>query len=64
MIRECVVDVDLVAFLGVSSKVTGEVATHGYFLKGKRTGASCACIAIRWSNTNALYDHVKSPFSV
>ena len=46
MIRECLVDVDLVAFLGVFCKATGEVATHGHFLTGRRAGAPCACISI------------------
>ena len=46
MIRECFVDVDLVAFLGVFFKATGEVATHGHFLTGRRAGALCACISI------------------
>jgi len=46
MIRECVVDVDLVAFLGVFCKAAVEVANHGHFLTGRRTGAPCACIAI------------------
>ena len=39
MIRECFVDVDLVAVLGVFCKATGEVANHGHFLTGRRTGA-------------------------
>ena len=39
MIRECFVDVDLVAFLGVFCKATGEVANHGHFLMGRRAGA-------------------------
>ena len=43
MIRECFVDVYLVAFLGVFCKATGEVATHGHFLTGRRAGAPCAC---------------------
>ena len=46
MIRECFVDVDLVAFLGVFCKAAVEVANHGHFLTGRRTGAPCACIAI------------------
>ena len=43
MIRECVVDVDLVVFLGVFCKATGEVATHGHFLTGRRAGAPQTC---------------------
>ena len=43
MIRECLVDVDLVAFLGVFCKATGEVATHGHFLTGRRAGAPQTC---------------------
>ena len=46
MIRECVVDVDLVASLGVFCKAAVEVANHGHFLTGRRAGAPCACIGI------------------
>ena len=35
----CAAHIDLVAFVGIFSKATGEVATHGHFLIGKRTGA-------------------------
>ena len=45
MIREYFVGVDLAAFLGVFCKATGEVANHGHFFTGRRTGAPCACIS-------------------
>ena len=43
MIRECFVDVDLVAFLGVFFKAAVEVANHGHFLTGRRAGAPRTC---------------------
>ena len=43
MLWECLVDVDLVVFLGVFCKATGEVATHGHFLTGRRAGAPRTC---------------------
>ena len=53
MIRECLVDVDLVVFLGVFCKATGEVANHGHFLTGRRAGAprtfiSSWCAKVKW----------------
>ena len=44
MIREYFVGVDLAAFLGVFCKATGEVATHGHFLTGRRAAAPRTCI--------------------
>ena len=60
MIRECFVDVDLVAFLGVFCKATGEVATHGHFLTGRRAGAprtfiSSWCAKVKWLGLVMLY---------
>ena len=43
MIREYLVDVDLIVFLGIFCKATGEVATHGHFLTGRRAGAPRTC---------------------
>ena len=60
MIRECLVDVGLVAFLGVFCKATGEVANHGHFLTGRRAGAPRTCIYIwcakvKWLGLVMLY---------
>ena len=60
MIRECLLDVDLVAFLGVFCKATGEVATHGHFLTGRRAGAPRTCIVgwcakVKWFGLMMLY---------
>ena len=42
MIRECFVDVDLVTFLEVFCKATGEVANHGASLFDGKTGGGAA----------------------
>ena len=60
MIRECLVDVGLVAFLGVFCKATGEVANHGHFLTGRRAGAPRTCIVgwcakVKWLGLVMLY---------
>ena len=47
MIRECLVDVGLVAFLGVFCKATEEVANHGHFFVNR-------AVSVFWLANHAL----------
>ena len=59
MIRECLVDVDLDAFLAEFCKATGKVATDCHILTRIWTGAPRVCIKIRCTHSDALHCYVK-----
>ena len=55
MIRECLVDVNLIVFLGVFLKATGEIANRGHFLTGRQAGGRGRSFLVGAQKSSGLF---------